>query len=195
MKKVKKFLLGNIKTVVVFILGLIIGGSVYAATILFQSNIVGYNNAISGLSATNVQDALDELYDKANSCVNINNMGTPTNYINYGSNKPTTSSPTIPPSGKNIYVGLYEDGQYGVCIKRNGTQHCFRYNNWIAESKHVQKVFSDISCTVSSNYTNCDASDFFCGVSSTGNVSGIDYDIHVRCHISADATVLCTSSW
>ena len=66
MKKVKKFLLGNIKTVVAFILGgLIIGGSVYAATILFQSNIVGYNNATSGLSATNVQDALDELYNKA----------------------------------------------------------------------------------------------------------------------------------
>ena len=67
MKKVKKFLIGNIKTVVAFILGgLIIGGSVYAATILFQSNIVGYNNARSGLSATNVQDALDELYNKTN---------------------------------------------------------------------------------------------------------------------------------
>lgn len=67
MKKVKKFLLGNIKTVVSFILGIIISGvTVYAATII-ASNQVGYDNTSSGMSATNVQDAIDELYTKANS--------------------------------------------------------------------------------------------------------------------------------
>ena len=67
MKKITKFLLGNIKTVVAFILGVIVSGTtVYAATILFASNEVSYDNTRSGMSVTNVQDALDELYTKAN---------------------------------------------------------------------------------------------------------------------------------
>ena len=130
------------------------------------------------MSATNVQDALDELYTKANSDMvplwlkkYKTFADTPTNYIFDGTNKPTTASPTTPPSGKNVYLGLYADYQYGVCIKRNGTQHCFRYNNWIAESKHVQEVFSDISCYVDSSRVRCDASDFRCGVDSYGYVS------------------------
>ena len=50
-----------------FILGVIIGliwssGIAYAATILFESSEVSYDNTTSGLSATNVQSALDELY-------------------------------------------------------------------------------------------------------------------------------------
>jgi len=53
----------NIKIIVVFITGIIIGSviSVYATTILNSSDI-SYDMSDSELSSTNVQDAIDELY-------------------------------------------------------------------------------------------------------------------------------------
>ena len=65
MKKIKKFVKNNIKVVIAFILGgIIIGtGGVYAATVL-SSNDVTYSNEFSGLTATTVQDAIDEIYNK-----------------------------------------------------------------------------------------------------------------------------------
>ena len=64
----KKLIKKNYK----FILGMIIGliwssGIAYAATILFDSDEVSYDNTTSGLSATNVQSALDELYVESTS--------------------------------------------------------------------------------------------------------------------------------
>ena len=161
--------------------------------ILYNSTDVRYDNSNSGLSSTNVKD---ELYEKANSDSFWLKKyktwaGTPTNYIFDGMNAPTTSSPTTPPSGKNVYLGLYADNQYGVCIKRNGTQHCFRYNNWIAESKHIQEVFSDGSCDVFSSTVNCYASDFRCSVYSNGNVDCNVRGTYVRCYVNGDGVVGC----
>lgn len=71
MKKISSFLLNNKKFFLGIIIGIIIsGGTVFAATILFASNEVSYDNTNSGMSATNVQDALDELYTKT-SKINI----------------------------------------------------------------------------------------------------------------------------
>ena len=52
----RKYLIG-------FILGILTGGciSVIAAT-YFPSGDVTYDNSVSGLQSTNVQDAIDELY-------------------------------------------------------------------------------------------------------------------------------------
>lgn len=188
----KKLIKSNIKLIIGILIGMVLSiTTVYAATILFASNQVSYSNTTSGLSATNVQSAIDELYTKASTWINPNNMGTPTNYIFGGSNKPTTSSPTTPPSGKNVYLGLYADSQYGVCIKRNGTQHCFRYNNWMAEKEHIQKVFSDVSCYVYSSFVGCNASDFSCNVNSYGNVSCTDYGRNEYCSVNGDGSVGC----
>lgn len=61
MKKIIKIIKQNI---IGFILGLIVTGtSVYATTVILGSNIL-YDNANSKLTSTNVQDAIDELYDK-----------------------------------------------------------------------------------------------------------------------------------
>lgn len=191
MKKIGKIVKGNLKLVIGIIIGATISGvTVYAATVIASSN-VSYSNTTSGLSATNVQSAIDELYTKASTWINPNNMGTPTNYIFDGSNKPTTSSPTTPPSGKNVYLGLYADSQYGVCIKRNGTQHCFRYNNWMAEKEHIQKVFSDVSCYVDSSFVLCDASDFGCSVDSLGSVGCSDRGSSEDCDVNGDGSVRC----
>ena len=185
MKKKLKNILGY---VIVFVVSGIIFTlvGVYAATQIPSLQVTYTNN-----SQSTVQGALDTLYTRSNTWVNPSDMGTPTRYL-FG--KPTTSSPTTPPSGKNVYVGLYADNQYGVCIKRNGTQHCFRYDNWIAEAKHVQKVFSDISCTVISSYVTCDASDFFCNVGSDGVVGCCEYSDDSDdsyCEVYGDGSVYC----
>lgn len=205
MKKIKEIFSKNTKVIIAFILGLIISGTgVYAATTLLSQSVY-YNNSTSGATSTNVQGALDELYTKANTWINPNNnFGTPQYYAfgtykgwcsdtdtncNSYSNFPTRS--TTPPSGKNVYAAKYADGGYGVCIKRNGTQHCFRGRNWIAEAQHVQKVFSDVSCDVGLSYVNCSASDFYCNVYSLGYVDCYDSGSRAGCYVNDNGYVLC----
>ena len=63
MKEVRNFAKKNYKLVVAFLIGvLLVGTGVYAATYINAVN-VSYTNTTSGLSATNMQDALDEAYN------------------------------------------------------------------------------------------------------------------------------------
>ena len=56
----------NAKLMLILLLDIfIISGATYAATTMYQSNIVGYDNTTSGLNSTNVQGALDEVYSAA----------------------------------------------------------------------------------------------------------------------------------
>lgn len=209
MKKIKEIIKNNIKIVIAFILGGVVFGTlgVYAATTLLSQSVY-YNNTNSGATSTNVQGALDELYTRAS------NMGTPQYYATTGTYKgwcsstdtncnskadfPTTS--TTPPSGKNVYAAKYKDGQYGVCIKRNGKEHCFRARNYKVEAKHVQEVFSDVGtydsstglgCSVFSSAVGCSASAFYCGVDSDGVVDCRDYGSGERCYVGAVGSVYC----
>ena len=188
------------------IIGFVIGISITGAVAYsVYANTVTYDNTQSGLQSTEVQGAIDELYTKANTWINPNDMGTP-QYYAFGQYKgwcsstdtncksyadfPTTA--TTPPSGKNVYVVKYEDGQYGVCIQRNGKEHCFRGRNYKAEAKHVQEVFSDISCSVYSSYVDCTASDFRCRVYSSGDVRCNDNGTNGNCRVSTDGSVSCS---
>ena len=205
MKKIKKLLSNNLKTITAFIIGgIIFGGTTAVVAAVIAANQVTYTPP-SGVSANNVQTAIDELYTRASKWLNLNDMGTP-QYYAFGQYKgwcsstdtncnsyadfPTTS--TTPPSGKNVYAAKYADGQYGVCIKRNGKEHCFRGRNYIAEAKHVQEVFSDISCRMYSSYVRCGAaSDFSCLVYSSGRVYCYDFGAGSRCNVDSDGTVDC----
>ena len=215
MKKIKEIIKNNIKIVIAFILGGVVFGTlgVYAATTLLSQSVY-YNNTNSGATSTNVQGALDELYTRASKWLNPNDMGTPQYYATTGTYKgwcsstdrncnsyanfPTTS--TTPPSGKNVYAAKYKDGQYGVCIKRNGKEHCFRARNYKVEAKHVQEVFSDVGtydsstglgCSVDSSSVSCRASDFYCSVSSDGIVYCRDYGATGSCDVFTDGSVNC----
>ena len=220
MKKIKEIIKNNIKIVIAFILGGVVFGTlgVYAATTLLSQSVY-YNNTNSGATSTNVQGALDELYTRASKWLNPNDMGTPQYYATTGTYKgwcsstdtncnsyadfPTTS--TTPPSGKNVYAAKYKDGQYGVCIKRNGKEHCFRARNYKVEAKHVQEVFSDVGTYDSSTCNvSCDAygtveycgvgcnADFYCYVSSDGFVYCIDNGTRGNCTVRADGSVSCS---
>ena len=65
MDKIKFLFIRNIKLIVCLLLFLILGAGVtYSASVyLYQSNEIGYDNSNGGLSSTNIQDALDELYN------------------------------------------------------------------------------------------------------------------------------------
>ena len=168
MKKVKKFLLKNIKPVLAFILGIIISGIGVYAAILYASSDVGYDNTGSGLTSTNVQDALDELYTKAQNMVPIDPDTFQTN------------------TAKTVYAS-----SKGICIKRNNKLNCFKINNWAEEQNHIQQVFSDVSCDVDSSSVGCSASDFFCGVDSHGLVFCRDISDLSHCIVSSDGSVGC----
>ena len=75
MKRIGRFLKNNVKVLLAFLIGLSISiTTVYGATILFTSDQVGYDNTNTGFKDSNNQDvtdmqtALDELYNKASAC-------------------------------------------------------------------------------------------------------------------------------
>ena len=71
MKKISKFIKNNYKFLIGVIVGLLLPGTgVYAANTIYSKNVT-YDNSNSGLSATNVQDALDETYDKCLESTNV----------------------------------------------------------------------------------------------------------------------------
>ena len=98
LKKIKKLFQNNYK----FILGIFIGiilstTTVYAANTIYSKNVT-YDNSNSGLSATNVQDALDETYTKCfppkatSKIINLYNDGSTINVVNIGG---STSNPQV----------------------------------------------------------------------------------------------------
>ena len=159
MKKIKIFLIGNIKTVVAFILGIMISGTTVIAATVIASSQVSYTNN----SQETVQGALDDLYTKANNMVPIDSDTFQTN------------------KHKTIYAS-----SKGVCIKRNDKLNCFKINNWEEEQNHLQQVFSDVSCRVESSYVSCQAFDFYCGVLSNGDVRCIDEQSYTSCFVYVD---------
>ena len=191
------------KSAKVYFIGMLIGGIALGVSSVVADTII--NSTSVAYKTTTVKAALDNLYDISDTWLNPNDMGTP-KYYAYGQYKgwcsssdtncnsyadfPTTS--TTPPSGKNVYAVKYEDGQYGVCIQRNGKENCFRGRNYKAEAKHVQEVFSDISCDVDSSYVVCKASDVGCYVSSDGGVGCRDDGAGSSCYVNAAGSVRCS---
>ena len=74
MKKIS--LKKQIKFIIGFVIGLAIPSLVFAATILYASNEVSYDNSATGFASTDVQEAIDELYflcspDEKSSSANV----------------------------------------------------------------------------------------------------------------------------
>ena len=172
MKKIVNKLKQNAKIITAFVLGAILtGGTVYAATVL-PSSQVGYNNSTSGLAATDVQGALDELNTKASTWINP--------LENYKMNK-----------NKNIIAS-----SSGIKLIRNGHVYEIKSNNFNVEKDHIQQVFSDVSCNVrSDSRVYCSASDFNCYVRSDGSVACTDLSDSTGCHVSPDLSTSCTESY
>lgn len=135
--------------------GIITGGGVYASTV--GASNVSYSNASSGLSATTTQQAIDELYKKADN-----------QYFDLATAK-TNSTGKVFASKK------------GVCIFRGGKTYCFKANNYSVEKNHIKEVFSDGSCSYSSDYIDCYQS-------STGEHCGANLDGIVSCRSGSNVS-------
>ena len=118
----KTFFKQNIKFILGIFLGLIISGvGVYALTV--TAGQVAYDNTTSGLTSTNVKDAIDELYDKAEnagpSCAvklgdYISLTPTKTSFTIKTSPTGYTSTQTINPSELNLWrvIDIHSDGSF-----------------------------------------------------------------------------------
>ena len=164
--KLRNFIKNNLKIVVAFTLGLLVAGTgVYAATVIAASSVSYLDNA--SLGATNVQNAIDKLYAKADN-----------QYFDIATAKANTT-------------GKVFASKKGVCISRNKTVYCFKKNNYDVEKNHIQEVFSDVSCSVNSSDVNCIASDFNCYVNSDGLVDCYDQSDSSNCLVDSDGSVCC----
>ena len=140
MKKISKFIKGNYKFLIVVIVGLLLSGTgVYAANTIYSKNVT-YDNSSSGLSATNVQDALDETYNKcmptaAEKIINLYEDGSPI----------TTANISMDESNPKVYLNATQ----GIMLDNNGD---YRYygadpNNYITfndETWRIIGVFHDV---------------------------------------------------
>ena len=163
----KKVIKKNMKVIVTVIITATITGSIVYA--LNGSDVI-YDNTNSNLSATTVQGAIDELYEKSQ-----NAGGVPIDPDTFKTN----TTKTVLASSK------------GVCINRNGKLNCFKINNYAEEQNHIQQVFSDISCGVNSDGVRCRASDFPCRVASNGSVYCTVHSDHSYCNVHSDGSVDC----
>ncbi len=164
--KLRNFIKNNLKIVIAFTLGLLVAGTgVYAATVIAASSVSYSDNA--SLGATNVQNAIDKLYAKADN-----------QYFDFA-------------TAKANKTGKVFASKKGVCISRSKTVYCFKTNNWDVEKNHIQQVFSDIRCIVKSSSIRCDSSDFYCYVNSPGYVSCDDKSDNSSCEVDASGNVNC----
>ena len=145
LKKYKLFIIG------VLLGSIITGGGVYASTV--GASNVSYSNSSSGLSATTTQQAIDELYKKADN-----------QYFDL-------ATADISQTG-NVFAS-----KKGVCIfLKDRKAYCFKSNNYSVEKNHIKEAFSDGRCqyytdTTIDCYRSCYNTDEHCGANLAGIVS------------------------
>ena len=170
MNKIKGFVKKNYKVVIGIIIGITISIGIGVSAVATKD--ITYDNSKSGLTSTNLQGAIDELYEKAI------NSGVPIDPDTFKTN-----------SAKTIYAS-----SKGICIFRNNKLNCFKYKNYDEERNHIQEVFSDVSCDVPPSYgaLRCDASDFNCYVHSADDtMQCIDKSDNSFCYLGRFGDVNC----
>ncbi len=197
MKKVKN-LFKNSKTK--FILGLILGiiltgGGVYAATI-GNSKDVFYDNATSNLSSTNVQDALDELYQKLNKKVYFygDTYRDGSSAFGHQSYLTTNFMDIVNNLGSKAFVGIDNNGNKSACIYRDNKVTCLKAGeeNWETNKAILNTTtFPGATCSSGSSDADCYDDSFDCSADSDGYVDCDDNDADLFCNVYADGRVLC----
>ena len=102
------------------IAGIIVSGVVVYAAVTFPSNEVSYSNSSSGLNSTNVQGAIDELYEE---CTKVPAPG-----------DTILDNVDVVTSGDGLYEDEYEDGRYFYKGKN--------VNNYITFNNEVWRIVS-----------------------------------------------------
>ena len=149
MRKVfKKVLSHGIAVVVGFAFAILV--TVYAEMYISSSQVIYERNN----NQSTVSDALDNLYARA---------------LLYNNPESVDTSTLTSNTKKSIYAS-----SKGVCLVRNNRFYCFKTNNFDIEKEHIQEVFSNVSCNITSTQVFCTES----GVNSCRVRSNGDVDCH-----------------
>ena len=175
-----------------FVTGLIIGavlaGSGVYAVALDNSNNVTYDNSTSKASSTNVQDALDELYNNTFFSEPRYEFWTPNASSSIDFNKVILSS------GSNAFVRKI-GSQLSVCLYRNEQLLCLKngVKNWATNQKILTTAtFPGATCDVDSSSVFCYDDSFICNATPEGYVSCSDRNAGLHCSVYADGRVSCS---
>lgn len=169
MKKLNNLLKNNIKLVIGIILGIIVAGSmgVYASSIL-SSKDIEYSNTSSKLVSTNVQGAIDEIYEKIK----------PTNfkvgdYVQMTPTKTTFNIPktltgydsnqTINPSELNLWrvIKINDDKTVDMVSEYVSSEYVHfegqtGYQNYVGTLNYIARQYENQKYTVASRHMGYD---------------------------------------
>ena len=180
MKKIKEFTKRNLKVIIAFIIGIMVSGIVvYAETIMLNGNEISFDNSKANLtlnnqSVTNMQDAVDALYEKASKvrmeymCPGCLFTKTVSGYTTWNTESKTATTITSSTEGittdyttlGNSFLGLVTNSNNQVV----SAYACGLYNNdtskpfCIQGSSDGSTYTSNLKLLQSSNYWNneCD---------------------------------------
>ena len=167
-----------------FVTGLIIGavlaGSGVYAVALDSSNNVTYDNSTSKASSTNVQDALDELYNNTFFSEPRYDFGTP------NASSSTDFKEVIASSDSNVFVRKM-GSQLSVCLYYNNDLFCMKDGTANEETNKAMlntATFPGATCdTDSYDGVYCEDDSFRCYAGPPGYVFCNDYDASFGCEV------------
>ena len=166
----------NYKIVIGFIIGIILSATgVYAVTYYGEGTDLTYNNTSSGLKATNIQEALDELYEEANDpcpgyyCEKykttlslgdyVSYTPTSTSYTTDTSKTGYTSTQTINPSELNLWriLKINDDGSVDLISEYTSSVDIYfkgktGYLNFVGYLNLLAKQYENSNYTKGSRY-------------------------------------------
>lgn len=195
-----KKIINNYKIFIGILIGIMLSGATVMAFALNSKDVL-YDNASSGINSTNVQDAIDELYNTAtikineakNKCPDGYICEKPNTYTHYEFGNPTEVSTTnykdiMNSNNTNIFIQL-ASGQLSVCIYINDALECFKNNNYENEISHLNKVFGDSNCSYVNSYYRCTISNFACNLFDYGSIHCGAYSRF--CNLNNDSSIYC----
>ena len=163
MKKLKDKIINNKKYILGIITGILISRTtVYAATVISAAN-VSYSNTTSSLSSTNVQEAIDELYNKVD-----------------------TTEPLDIISPNRLYAN-----NKTICVQKNNKLNCFRPVE--SSQEQMMNVFTSKFCYYRFGiiFCNDNIDNFSCEVASN-HLRCKDEQYNVDCSINSSGSLNCT---
>ena len=161
--------------------------SVSAASSL-SANDITYSNKTSGSSATTVQSALEDLYNKKYSSITTYAFGLPT------ASDPIDFKEVIDSSGSNVFVQK-QGTQLSVCLYYHNQLFCMKAgtDNWETNQSMLNTTtFPGASCDTFSTPIRCSGDSFTCAAMTNGLVMCQDLVANLTCSLYADGTVNCS---
>ena len=191
MKRILSAIKKNYKFGLGIVVGLTIAGTgVYAATAISGTN-VEYNNTNSKLTATTVQGAIDEIYEKSKTHCPDGYICTLPPSPHYAFGTPTTESTTdYTTLGSNVFVRLDTDNTKAVCINDGGL-FCIKNNDYENSVAAIKAHFGEENCSSGSSSVTCESGSFLCAAYSIGYVGCLDNSTNVHCSVDSDGSVKC----